>query len=285
MNDFKKLFFGAESLAKSAAEKASDKGKEASEQFSKKTEEYVEKAKETVEDVGEDILKKADEFWKRTQEVAEEIGEEVLKRSKPYADKAKEFIKEREKDFRQETHQTTQQHSTTPPPPPPPKTAEKDWASEIVNEAFTEPNDITKQAASQVKDSQEEWDDLLTNAHKVSEKLEQKVADKKSQDTSEKEPTPATGTSQKIGYDNLKGSLLDGQDDFFAKAQRYAEGDYHNTGRKPGEEEPKEGEIKITKNPDFKKEEPTGTVYGFEDLDGDGNELIDDAIIIKDDDE
>ena len=41
---------------------------------------------------------------------------------------------------------------------------------------------------------------------------------------------------------------------------------------------PKEGDLSIGENPDFKAPKK-GTVKGFEDLDGDGDELIDDAII------
>ena len=43
--------------------------------------------------------------------------------------------------------------------------------------------------------------------------------------------------------------------------------------------------MKITKDPEYKKEEKEGTVYGFEDMDGDGDEIIDDAIIVDDDEE
>ena len=40
--------------------------------------------------------------------------------------------------------------------------------------------------------------------------------------------------------------------------------------------------MKIQKNPEYKPGEKPGSVKGFEDLDGDGNEIIDDAILDTD---
>ena len=82
----------------------------------------------------------------------------------------------------------------------------------------------------------------------------------------------------KVGYDNVKGSLMDGHDDFFEKASKYADGDYHNQGTM----DTQMGDVTIKKNPDYIQPEPKGSVKGFEDLDGDGDELIDDAIVLDD---
>ncbi|MCB0644697.1 MAG: hypothetical protein KDC44_23795, partial [Phaeodactylibacter sp.] len=71
----------------------------------------------------------------------------------------------------------------------------------------------------------------------------------------------------------LTKSPLDGTDDFFAKAARFADGDYHNSGKpKP------EGEITLSESD--APEEPLAIdnrkAAGFEDADGDGNEIVDD---------
>ena len=80
--------------------------------------------------------------------------------------------------------------------------------------------------------------------------------------------------SDKVGYDELEKSTLEGKDDFFAKAERFAEGDYHNEG---------EGTVRILdskeKEAPQEKEPFKGDIHGFEDTDGDGDPLIDDAII------
>ncbi len=64
-------------------------------------------------------------------------------------------------------------------------------------------------------------------------------------------------------------SLLDDKDDFFKKASAFAD------GRPMPDEKP---EV-VKKKSDDKKSEDKRKVYGFEDLDGDGDEIIDDAII------
>ena len=72
---------------------------------------------------------------------------------------------------------------------------------------------------------------------------------------------------------NTKETLLDGKDDFFARAERYAQGDYHNEGGK---------DMTIGTNPDHQATKRDGKAAGFEDIDGDGDEIIDDAIIDED---
>jgi len=39
-----------------------------------------------------------------------------------------------------------------------------------------------------------------------------------------------------VGYDDLKKSTLEGTDDFFSRADRFAKGDYHNEGANKIEE-------------------------------------------------
>lgn len=64
-------------------------------------------------------------------------------------------------------------------------------------------------------------------------------------------------------------SMLDDKDDFFEKAKAYAEG-------RPF---PPEGmSIEIT-DPEPDQKQDKRKVYGFDDLDGDGDEIIDDAIL------
>jgi len=72
-------------------------------------------------------------------------------------------------------------------------------------------------------------------------------------------------------------SMLDGKDDFFARAEKYAAGDYHGTGKvntPPPPSTPEEDAVlELLPLPDEKKESTpfSGDVKGFEDLDGDGD--------------
>ena len=66
---------------------------------------------------------------------------------------------------------------------------------------------------------------------------------------------------------DLSKSELEGKDDFFKKAEAFAEG------------RPMDGSTPIEINTDEVAKKETKQAFGFEDLDGDGNEIIDDAII------
>jgi len=70
--------------------------------------------------------------------------------------------------------------------------------------------------------------------------------------------------------DENKGSMLDDKDDFFSKAAKYADGDYQGAA---------EGSITVTDKV-LKAGGTIATAAGFTDLDGDGNEVIDDAIVL-----
>jgi hypothetical protein len=77
-------------------------------------------------------------------------------------------------------------------------------------------------------------------------------------------------------FDDLEGkrdtgeSMLDGTDSFFDRADRFAKGDYHNEGGKA---------MRIQDDPDFQKKKKSDLIAGFMDNDGDGDSLIDDAVI------
>lgn len=70
-------------------------------------------------------------------------------------------------------------------------------------------------------------------------------------------------------------SLFEGTGGLFDKAKKFMEGEQQK-------EQAKDGEIKIIQpKAKPKQPNPNDKVYGFEDLDGDGNPFIDDAIIEK----
>ena len=71
------------------------------------------------------------------------------------------------------------------------------------------------------------------------------------------------------------GSLLEGTDDFFSKADSYADGDYGAFSE--GKVKSSDERIEIDKS-----DRPAIQAAGFEDLDGDGDEIIDDALILED---
>ena len=100
----------------------------------------------------------------------------------------------------------------------------------------------------------------------IQEKGDQKVEDSISEIDKMNE-----AIEEKLAKGSEDESMLDKHDSFFEKAAKFAEGDYNQTE--------KEGEVTLTKDPDYQPTPSEGKVPGFEDLDGDGNEIIDDAII------
>ena len=109
----------------------------------------------------------------------------------------------------------------------------------------------------------ESLDDLTEQAREMEDELERRVKERGSKSNAEN-----------LEQDRKKGPL-GGMDSFFDKAARYAKGDY------TGEDKP-EKEVTIRKDPDYKPKENKGKVKGFDDHDGDGDEIIDDAIIDDD---
>ena len=129
--------------------------------------------------------------------------------------------------------------------------------SEDVGEKVLKVTDNLAERASEVKDQ-------------LSEKLDQTM-DKADAWAAEQKANP----KPEFAEDTLdaSGSLLEGKDDFFAKADKYASGDY---GAFSEGKVTLDDSITPIEKTEFDKLPPA---TGFEDLDGDGNEIIDDAII------
>lgn len=122
-------------------------------------------------------------------------------------------------------------------------------------------------------------EDIIPKAKEAKEKLDVKVDDltEKLKDYAEKpiEKTPGSGLDE---------SLTDTHSGFFSKMEKLADkldAQDAKAAEKAAEGILKEGEIKITALPeaDTKPKGEDGKIFGFDDLDGDGDELIDDAII------
>jgi vacuolar-type H+-ATPase subunit D/Vma8 len=116
------------------------------------------------------------------------------------------------------------------------------------------------------KKAKEKATDLFEKGKSYAEELEEKMRIK-DEAAEEKLKNPKHKASD---------SLLGGFDSFFDKAKDLAD----RLDKKVEDRYNKEGEIKLTKAElEIKKSDEPSRIYGFEDLDGDGNPLIDDAII------
>lgn len=130
----------------------------------------------------------------------------------------------------------------------------KEFGSHLLHKA----EEAAKKAQEErAKEGPGTLDQLIQKAKDLGEKLEEKASDKNRQFTD--------------SLKDAKANDLNTHDDFFEKARRFADGDHHATSKTP----------QISRDPNFKPADKKGKTLGFEDIDGDGDDLIDDAIVDK----
>jgi len=253
LRDLKNIFFGASAITKSASEKATDFVKEEGEVLFDKTKDLASKSAEVLTDkttgLKDAILENSSDLMDKTKEKLIDIGDDF----DPMADKVK---------------------STGG--------ALLDKAGEISENVggvvmekggklLDKSKDISEDVGGKVLDVK---DKIMEKANVVKEDLSEKLEEtmtKADAWAAEEKANPKPDFSEETL--DASGSLLEGKDDFFSKADKFASGDYGAFS---------EGKISIDESNSVKTKEsfdklPPAT--GFKDLDGDGNEIIDDAII------
>ncbi len=114
-------------------------------------------------------------------------------------------------------------------------------------------------------------EDLIPKAKEAKSKLDDKV-----DDWTEKLKDYADAPIEKTPGSGLDESLTETHGDFFSKMEKFAD----ELEGKDKEEIRTVGDLEITEKKDIPKKLDDGRkLLGFDDLDGDGDELIDDAII------
>jgi ElaB/YqjD/DUF883 family membrane-anchored ribosome-binding protein len=323
-DEIKKVLFGVKSVSKSAAgkvvdkgrdvtersgeylERAKDKAEELGENFADKAEDVwdsaidnvehigskvkskagdlFEDAKEFTEGVGEKVLNRADDLFEDAKEIAEDVGEKVI----DTAGKAFHKVKDIGDKFSDKVHDVSD---------------DKEKASDGLN--LDEPlighrksSSNTDEIVQTIKDKSEEAATGLKSAvtvvgdkvHEIKSDIVEKAKDltdklsNKLDETIKKAETLSAHEANQPEYpepnENLRKSALD-KDDFFKKAEAFADGRYDEV-RDPFSTKPKiVGKVDKPTLPN-KSSTP---IPGFEDLDGDGDELIDDALLDSDDKE
>ena len=324
-NEIKKVLFGAKAVTKSAADKATDYGKEKGADFLDSADDFLGSAKETAGDVGSTMKEKGNDFLGKAKDaagnftesfsekagdfvdgakdvanktydslaenemvnkagdVAENVGEKILDAGKKFEEKAGSVAEnvggvildkggdllEKGKDLSENIGEKIYDFAGD--------AMEK--ANDLGGTIMDKTNDLVEKAnAEAAKDNLE---NQIDEAASLGERLENHI---KGKDILDQKDPP-------IGYDKLDENLLEGKDDFWSKAEKYAEGDYSGKGNEDSpsaandifantEERQKElGEA----SQDAPEKKPfKGEIKGFTDIDGDGDPLIDDAIIDED---
>ncbi len=278
LSGLKKLFFAGESVVKSASEKAGDiivdqgsellnKGKDLSESIGgtvmdktsglkdaildgsdsilESGKQIIDKGVNTVtnnetlnkglnsmEDIGKTIMDKGSEGLSKLSDVAEDVGGLIKEKGSETLDKF------------------------------------GDLSEKVGSQILDKGGDLSEKIGSKVMDAKEL---MVDKAQEVGGQMKQKF-----DETMEKAEALAAeeklNPKKEFADDTLdaSGSLLEGTDDFFSKASKYAEGDYDAMS---------EGKVIIDEPSKAIPQKDVSPAAGFEDHDGDGNELIDDAII------
>lgn len=323
LNDFKKLLFGAKSVAKSAADKTVEAGKEAGQEWMDKSGDLLDKATGKVEQIGAVVMDKAEDLGQKIWTETEDFVAKARQYAETVTNGPKEVVDERSAPLTD-----VPPVSATPIVPEPPATPATPNVAEQIGEKVGEVavnvgekvEGVAEQVGSKVLDAAENIGakaldvsaDLSEKLKGVSENIGETVIEKsgelydkaksfgenllgKADDLVEKAQRAAeaeanldetTAKAQQLndllntkveestpkgGPIDTKEGLLGKHDSFFDRAQRFADGDYHNEGGR---------ETRLFTNPDdASKNKKGGKAAGFEDLDGDGNELIDDAIV------
>ena len=149
--------------------------------------------------------------------------------------------------------------------------------SERVGAKVMQHGDVAlSKAAEKGAELKGKFDDFVDHANVEADKMKLEESIEKAKRAGEQAEARARAFDGKEGERDTSESTLDGTDSFFERAGRFADGDYQNEGGK---------DMTIKKNPHPEQKPKGGMIAGFEDADGDGDSLIDDAILDEDDDD
>lgn len=244
-----------------------NKAETAGEKIADTTEDALRKTGDFVEGIGKKVMDTSGDLAEQFGEKAEKIGGAILSQSDKAMDKAAEFTEDVGKKVLETGGKLADKFG---------ETAEnlgemlfekggealektKDFVTDLGSKILKAKDELVAKAEEEAAKSGESADSLIDKMKNLNQKLEDKIS----------------GNNTKFADKPLDtgGSEFQKHESFWEKAEKFAKGDYHMKG-----DQAKPGEMKIGNNPDYKAPEK-GKVKGFEDNDGDGDELIDDAIV------
>jgi hypothetical protein len=276
-----------------AGRQAADKAKDSFQEFSKRVREEADYAAEK----GQELKDKAEDW----------LGERLRKTAPPSADPAAQFSLSDDEPADPQEKDTVDFEAGLEDGPaekqPKEPSAFAQASDEILNQAAKaghEAKEKLKEASEKVGEqvlkkggewldkaaatgaelkgkASEKLGDLAQRAKEAAERESLDDAIAKAKEAQEQAEARARAFDGQEEDRDTSGSTLSGTDSFFERAERFAQGDYHNEGGK---------KMRIQDDPDYQKEDKTGgTLHGFTDEDGDGDPLIDDAILDDDEDD
>ena len=260
ISDFKRLFWVKKAVAKSAAEKAAEKGREFGEDIADKASVAWDKARDKAEDLGEKLTSKreAADPWDqkddwvprdpKPESTAHKVGDKLGEAAEKIGDAAEKTWDKAKVEGKELLDKAV-------------KTSDKIWekAEDVGEDIWSKAKDVAGKANEKF---QEGVDSMLEKA----KDLDKKIEEERDKIDPNRDGWAATPVNEKLREHS---STLKGKDDFFEKAERFAEGDY-SMGKpvvtKKSEDPSEEG---MTPLPPLPKDD----------------DVVDDAIIDEGDDE
>lgn len=264
---------------KDFAEDAYEKGKEFAEDASDMAESAFEKGKDLAGDLSDKLSD--NEIVKKAADVSESVGDKVLTAGETVVVSAKS-ISESVGGKVIDTGESILDKATT---------ISEDVGSVVLDKSadvMDRAKDLSEDVGHKVMDVA---DDVVARAKDFAGDMSEKL-DETYEKAKQMEAEEARKPKKDFADDTLDadGSLLDDTDDFFSKADKFASGEYDAFSEGKITIKDNDGlELKASKNPskpslDYNAAtdasiDSGAKAAGFDDLDGDGNELIDDAIV------
>lgn len=145
-----------------------------------------------------------------------------------------------------------------------------DVAESVGGVVIDKGGDILNHAAEVGASAKDKFDDFVDHANTEANKMRIEDTIEEAKNAAEQAEARARAFDGKEGARDTSESTLSGTGSFFDRAAKFADGDYTGDGTKP---------MIIKDNPDATSKPEGGIIAGFLDSDGDGDSLIDDAII------
>jgi len=273
LSDFKKLLWANKAVAKSAADKVADKTGEFADDLSDKISDAWNKGKDKSEEKGEKVVSKPKETF---QSPKDKSSADPWDKKDDWTQKDPPPVKKEDSEAFKAGEKIGEVAGKVG------QAAEKTWdkakeeGKELLDKAVKTSDKVWEKAENVSEDL---WDKAKTVANKANEKFQEgvdsmlekaKELDKKIEEEKDKIDANRDGWADQPVHEKLKehSSTLKNKDDFFERAERYADGDYSM------------GKPVITKkeNPDTPEEGMTPLPPLPKD------DIVDDAILDEDDD-
>ncbi len=259
-SEIKKLLFASTSVAKSAADMATDSINEAGNELGNKTKDAFNSASEQLTNktsgLRDSVLDKADDLWEQSKDMSTDAIESLKNNdlTKQVTDKLGDL-----KDDLANNDMVKKAAAFT-----------ESIGVDVIgkgNELLDKAGDVAGDLGDKANVLKDKIVDRANEIKEdVSEKVDDMVAKEKVAEAIDESKIEGGFAKETL---NTGDSLLKGTDDFFSRASKFADGEHDAFN---------EGKMDITQGtPETKT---PAIAAGFTDLDGDGNEMIDDALVI-----